>query len=774
MAPAEKQSLLSNGIGKGQSQNGDSKGGGSGADGSGKDANTNASFIEDLQRNAHLLIVLSLLVSCLGLVITLIVYDVLEYQDLHDRKGGAEFALIAGNGLLAINAEIVTRLNGNLTYVSTEASLIATMLAASTVANQTQRDAFTTSLVTARAASALNYPVMLSTYTNVASSLLLLAYAAITTSAVESAHSHLGLLCLGSHLHRLAAPLHYMSDYVRPSWQKDQYLAFLGSLDEEPCGELLPETLLTDEEWSLLQSAPGLIGAPNPATYNPVIISRNAEDLTARGQAWAKLFQHTAGLALDAFDDNLRDARIALGTSCAACVLVVVMLGFAPFLSRNTDSARSDIRNIFRTIEATVKLMSKYIQVLHSCSVREGEWTQLQNSGPGPGRAGGNGALTAGEGRYSGTRFLWRVIEFVQRVRPYLSQSSFGDIENVPITGQSGMVVHSGSVRMDAAAAAQAIRELRLRDLRPDMGMQIVAGTVMCLSLAPFHREADAMGDDATQDLVRNRMSAFIGAVERCVNGTTGVIHSVCGDNLIALWNVTSSTSSPRVAAIHSALQLVKSSTASSSAAAAAGQAQLPPDTTISIGITQSFLLAGNIEIGNRKQLAVCGPAIALAEKLEGCNAAHRTSIMVDQGCAEAISTVVIADVDFAVRPVVLIKLKEDSDDFVTGYAVYAHRIRQERLKAWNALFKDLGAKLQSGALVEVLLEVEEYTKKHAEVSAAGGAQGGQASGSKQRSAGGSGGRNTVDRSAESWKRNIAAAMKVRESSQQMANEFGV
>ncbi|CUE67267.1 Hypothetical protein, putative [Bodo saltans] len=145
---------------------------------------------------------------------------------------------------------------------------------------------------------------------------------------------------------------------------------------------------------------------------------------------------------------------------------------------------------------------------------------------------------------------------------------------------------------------------------------------------------------------------------------------------------------------------------------------------------------------------------------------------MVDQGCAEAISTVVIADVDFAVRPVVLLKMKEDSDDYVTGYAVYAHRIRQERLKAWNALFKDLGTKLQNGALAEVLLEVEEYTKKHAEVSAAG-AQG-QAGGNKQRGAGGAGGRNTIDRSAESWKRNIAAAMKVRESSQQMATEFGV
>ncbi|CUE67254.1 Hypothetical protein, putative [Bodo saltans] len=538
MAPAEKQSLLGGGGGKGEKGGGEKGGGGSGADASGKDGNVdNATFLEDLQRNAHLIIVLTLLISCLGLVITLIVNDVLEYKDLKSRKDGAELALLAGNGLLAVNDEIVHRINGNLTYVSVEASLIATTLAKSSLANQTQRDAFTTYLVTARAASALNYPVLLSTYTNVASSLLLLAYAAIATSAVESAHSQLGFLCLGSHLHRLAAPIHYMSDYVRPSWGTDQYLAFLGSLDEEPCGELLPETLLTDEEWNLLQSAPGLIGAPNPATYNPVTISRNAADLIARGQAWATLFQRTGGMSLKAFDDDLRDARVALGTSCAACVLVVVMLVFAPILSRNTDSARSDIRNIFRTIEATVKLMSKYIQVLHSCSVREGEWTQLQNSGQGSsGKAAGSGALTSGEGRYSGSRFLWRVIEFVQRVRPYLSQSSFGDIENVPITGQSGMVVHSNSVRMDAAAAAQAIRELRLRDLRPDMGMQIVAGTVMCLSLAPFHREADAMGDDATQDLVRNRMSAFIAAVERCVNGTTGVIHSVCGDNLLALF----------------------------------------------------------------------------------------------------------------------------------------------------------------------------------------------------------------------------------------------
>ncbi len=172
-------------------------------------------------------------------------------------------------------------------------------------------------------------------------------------------------------------------------------------------------------------------------------------------------------------------------------------------------------------------------------------------------------------------------------------------------------------------------------------------------------------------------------------------------------------------------------------------------------------MLAGNIEIGKRKQLALCGPAVALAERLEVCNQAHKTNIMIDQPSAEAVSNAVIADFDFTVRPVLLLRLRDDAEDHVTGFAVYSYRIRQEKLKAWNTLFKELGAKIHSGAFAEALLEVEEYKAKHASEAQ-------QAASGKQRN------RNQVDRSAESWKRNLVSAIRIRDSSQRLATEFGV
>jgi hypothetical protein len=179
---------------------------------------------------------------------------------------------------------------------------------------------------------------------------------------------------------------------------------------------------------------------------------------------------------------------------------------------------------------------------------------------------------------------------------------------------------------------------------------------------------------------------------------------------------------------------------------------------SVSMGVAQSFMLAGNIEFGKRKVLAASGPAIVLAERLENCNAAHRTQLMVDPYVAEAVSTAIIASFDFTVRPVALLRVKDDSDEFLTGFAVYNFRMRQERLKAWNVLFNKLPEKIAKGAAAEALLEVEDYKLKHVpqEVRGKKGA--------------------AVDRTVESWRRNLTAMVKLKEMSlgNRNATEFGV
>ena len=140
----------------------------------------------------------------------------------------------------------------------------------------------------------------------------------------------------------------------------------------------------------------------------------------------------------------------------------------------------------------------------------------------------------------------------------------------------------------------------------------------------------------------------------------------------------------------------------------------------VSIGIAQSFLLAGNIEVCKRKQLALCGPAMVSAERLEAANSTHRTNIMVSANVAETVQTTVLNDFDFSVRPVALVrcKIRGEADDLHPGYAVLPVRIKQEKLKAWNLVFRELAVKIPNGAYTEALKAVEDYRAEHCVVDA--------------------------------------------------------
>jgi hypothetical protein len=454
---------------------------------------------------------------------------------------------------------------------------------------------------------------------------------------------------------------------------------------------------------------------------------------TDRARQIAESQAASARDAVEAWNAAEHQAKVSLGTSSAALVvisvLILVMVGFA---EHETGVEMDDVHSRLRSLEHSSKFIQRYVHMVQSCSIHDSDLILIK--------------ANAGS-------FLSKISGFVSKIRRYLPQSSFGDMENVPLTGAN---TSRAGMKTDMSSEDQAIRELHLRDLRTDVGMQVVNGTVMCLSLLPFNRMIDvelgnAHSEDFLSNVVQGKVSQFLTQAEKIINGTTGVIHCLTGDSMWVLWNVTSSTPTPHVSAVRCALLLLKKT------------GEFLFSTPLSMGIAQSFMLAGNLDVCKRKGLSLCGPAMVLAERLEVANAAHKTSIMISAPIAETIASTVFTDLDFTVRPVALCrcKIRGEPDDLYPGYAVLPTRMKQDRLKAWQTTFKELLAKFSSGLYAEALKVVDDHRAAQALAEKAGGAGGGGGYGG---AAGKAGKAQPVDRTVEFYRRYLAHLIHVESS----------
>eukprot|EP00742_Colponemidia_sp_Colp-10_P011764 GILJ01013121.1.p1 GENE.GILJ01013121.1~~GILJ01013121.1.p1 ORF type:complete len:1100 (-),score=139.89 GILJ01013121.1:102-3401(-) len=131
--------------------------------------------------------------------------------------------------------------------------------------------------------------------------------------------------------------------------------------------------------------------------------------------------------------------------------------------------------------------------------------------------------------------------------------------------------------------------------------------------------------------------SRFLSDIEIIINGHGGIIASAAGDTIFAHWNVSSTppTNTAEVA-VNCALEVVKASDHQ--------MAQLGISTagssSVSIGIAQGRVTTGNVDSSPHRRIGfTSGPCVFLAQAMASANVNHKTSIMVDRHCAEALST---------------------------------------------------------------------------------------------------------------------------------------
>eukprot|EP00760_Papus_ankaliazontas_P006561 PhM_4_TR1308/c3_g4_i1/m.105516 len=286
------------------------------------------------------------------------------------------------------------------------------------------------------------------------------------------------------------------------------------------------------------------------------------------------------------------------------------------------------------------------------------------------------------------------------RVRPFLSQSVFGDLESVSATNRiSGKT--TGMLAQDVVSQEQALRQAVRRDFRSEMGMQLVSAVYMCISLEPFQQKIrwdltarkgllDRDNNDFSvihehfeTDYLSPALEMYLSQIQTAVNSNHGVIHSISDNMVIVLWNVVSSTYIPQVNAVSAAVAIAKSfNQVLHQHSKVFGNVYKRP----SICILSSDAMAGNVPLSGAKAKSVfiIGRCAHLAEKVEQLTDIHNSPIIMDKETASAAQTH-ISSLDYAARPVAL--LRDRAGDEVELWVLHMHRIKQDRLKAWSGAF---------------------------------------------------------------------------------------
>jgi hypothetical protein len=349
----------------------------------------------------------------------------------------------------------------------------------------------------------------------------------------------------------------------------------------------------------------------------------------------------------------------------------------------------------YTRVEDRPRPIRRYVEILLSCALRDGD------------------AALGGE--INGIS-LEPVLSFVRRLRPYLAQASLGEIEGVTLSGNT--ITSKGLTSGGAISEEQALKELQLRELRSEVGMQTVSGVVMCVSLqhhcalaaqtaaaraGSIHAPAPEQFGPGTGGVRRSRsifgssfgvpaqldaLTTHLQVVTHLVNCSGGVILTVAGDAVTCLWNVAAASHKPHARALDCALKLL-------SQTAGPGNTLSP----LRIGISQSLLCAGNVELqGEKHEVVVTGPA--MIRSANGMKAATilGVELCVDDEMAEHCKGPHIpSSIEHSIREGITIQ--SDNEDAVCYWAVHRYKMRSERLKAWHTAYQELKSLRSGGSL---------------------------------------------------------------------------
>lgn len=465
-------------------------------------------------------------------------------------------------------------------------------------------------------------------------------------------------------------------------WGLEEYREYVARAASEymfpTCAPYLPGVSSIDVV-GLLAEGPKVTGVP-PLTYGSIPELKEA--------AFQRSIRELADLA-EAYNQKTRDywqkqmvkLSVIIALSTLSALIATVSLCFMPYFIASRGS-RSDaaIEAQYHKVDSKAKLIPQFAHYISTLKGENHLHAFLKDS------------------------FLCKIEGFVDRVRPLIPQTCFGDVEGVAFT-DTGEVAQArdeaglGGVGASNAAAGSE-DEHRVLELRGDVGLQVAFGTFMCVSVSACVKQGKKTSNE-------EQVNRLVAAVEEIVNARHGVVHSIAGDYIFVAWNVVRPCYSSEVNGFLSALEL-------------AHRFHNNLD-DVSISLSSSPAIAGNFNANAQLTSVVLGPGQARCEKLEMLNAYLGTCIAMDEAVARKISGITLSVQNVCVVPAAVYRCVTglEKGPYDIAYAVYPSALK-ERHKAWVSAFRDFPSLLLAKKVDEVMDQVVAFKNTYLQRRPAG------------------------------------------------------
>lgn len=293
--------------------------------------------------------------------------------------------------------------------------------------------------------------------------------------------------------------------------------------------------------------------------------------------------------------------------------------------------------------------------------------------------------------------FLSKLVGFIRRARPFVPQTAFGDIESLLVSGGDDLFSAGGREFIEATATSTYDEEddQASLELRTDVGMNTVEGTIMCVQTQ--WRSSSVERNVQHMDSICTTKNAVLSMVERIATTHRGVIHSVADYCTYAAWNITSSCRTHELYALRAAMQILHMLEHS--------------EVTISISISSSLLMAGTVGESLQRVPMICGPAMLFCQKTHQLHRYHSTAIYMDKRVAAKVLNLGSSREDYCAVPISLCKMNLDDTEYQLVYGLFDSP-RTEPLKVWSNIMKSFRTMLVNSEFEQMLTILNEYQKR--------------------------------------------------------------
>lgn len=488
---------------------------------------------------------------------------------------------------------------------------------------------------------------------------------------------HASLFCVLSNAIHLYQRYTLLIPSVLPGWGLPEYIRYTGSLYEPSIiGECSAYLSGLDESFLVDLAGRSQKLQVRPALSLPAEIDAATTNLLMTYETLAGEVETQGALIISYLKGRRQHmTNIVWLASVSAAVVLFFLVTMPICILPSMAQSRQDIQRQYDKIEGKTKIVVQLLPLIATLKMDSNLHFYVRDC------------------------FLAKIEGFMTRVRPYIMQTCFGDVEGVLFSNDGGI----SQIRGDEGDGHSAEDEQRSMQLRTELGLQVAFGTFLCVATASHVPMSDTLSDEQYQTFLHARMERIISEVECAAEKTRGVVHNIAGDYIFVTWGITSSCRSAEMNALQAALRLMRIG---------------PELNGLSIGISQSPIITGNIESGGRISSIFCGPAVSKCEILESLNAYHGTSLMFDEGVATKVNA--LAN-NYCVVPIALYRWKEKrTSGYEVAYTIYNTPLLKLN-RSWINIFKEFPMMLSENRTSEMLEMVNEYKRAYISVNETGG-----------------------------------------------------